>query len=116
MIQVAKADPWCSSVCMLYFYPQYTSKKYVKKEPQNRSQYSEECYKGKRCIPLLYFSQVGFDHPLFSLFRILPVKDGKGESRTKEKDENKGREKKEHEMLEISQFKKVQVGSSRENA
>jgi len=101
---------------MLYFYPQDTSEKYIEEKPQNSAQYGQKCYERKGRIPLLNFSEIGFCNSLFALFRIPSPDKHKCQGRGKKENENKGREKVEHEMLEISQFKKMQVGSSRTNA
>jgi hypothetical protein len=100
---------------MLNFYPQNTREKYVEKKPQNSAQYGQECYEGKWRIPFLDFANIGFCNPLLSLFRIPSPEKHKCQGRSKKKDENKGREKVEDEMMKISQFKEMQVSSSETN-
>jgi len=100
---------------MLYFYPQNTSEKYIEEKPQNSAQDGQECYERKGRIFFFNFSKIGLCNPLYSLFRIPSPEKHKCQGGSKKENENKGREKVEHEMLDISQFKKVQVGSSREN-
>jgi hypothetical protein len=101
---------------MLYSYPPNTSEKYVEKKPQNRAQYGQECNERKGSIPFLNFSKIGLSNPLFSLFRIPSPEKHKCQGHSKKENENKGREKVENKMLEIPQFKKVQVSSSGTNA